>query len=120
MIYSETFLQVADNSGAKLVQCIKVLKSFKWASVGDIIVVSIKECLPHKKVKKGDVKKAIVVRVKKELIRQDGSSVTFSDNAVVLINDQGNPIGTQIKGPIARELRNTQWSKIVSLAPNII
>lgn len=120
MIQSETYLQVADNSGAKEVQCIKVLKSLKWAGVGDMIVITIKECLPNKKVKKGDVRKAIIVRVKKKIPRLDGSFISFSDNAVVLINDQENPIGTQIKGPIARELRNTKWTKIISLAPIVV
>nr|YP_007890713.1 ribosomal protein L14 [Jakoba libera]AGH24207.1 ribosomal protein L14 [Jakoba libera] len=120
MIQSETFLQVADNSGAKLVQCIKVLRSMKYASVGDVIVITIKECLPHRKVKKGDVKRAVVVRTTKEINRIDGTSIKFGDNAVVLLTDQGNPIGTQIRGPVAKELKNSAWTKVISLASAVL
>lgn len=120
MIQPQTSLQVADNSGARLIQCLKVLGGKKWASVGDMIVVSIKDCLPHRKVKKGDVKKAIVVRTKKEIQRKDGTIISFSENAAVLINDLQNPIGTQIRGPIAKELRATRWTKILSLALSVV
>ncbi len=122
MIQMQTRLSVADNSGAKKVACIKVLGGSKrrYASIGDIIVVSVKEAIPNSKVKKGDVMKAVVVRTKKEIGRDDGSSLRFDDNAAVLINDAGEPIGTRIFGPVARELRARRYMKIVSLAPEVI
>ena len=122
MIQMQTRLSVADNSGAKKVACIKVLGGSKrrYASIGDIIVVSVKEAIPNSKVKKGDVMKAVVVRTKKEIGRDDGSSLRFDDNAAVLINDAGEPIGTRIFGPVARELRARRFMKIVSLAPEVI
>lgn len=110
MIQTETFLQVADNSGAKLAQCIKVLKNKRYARVGDLIIVTIKECMPHKKVKKSDVRKAVVVRTTKEIKRIDGSHIKFQDNAIVLLSDQENPIGTQIKGPVPKELKRFNWT----------
>ncbi len=122
MIQMQTKLDVADNSGAKLVQCIKVLGGSKrrTASVGDIIVVSVKEAIPRGRVKKGEVLKAVIVRTKKEVRRQDGSAIRFDSNAVVLVNPQGEPIGTRIFGPVTRELRNKNLMKIVSLAPEVI
>lgn len=122
MIQMQTRLEVADNSGAKQVQCIKVLGGSKrrYASVGDVIVVSIKEALPNSKVKKGDVKKAVVVRTSKELSRPDGTHIRFDDNAAVLIDPQGQPLGTRIFGPVARELRAGGYMKIISLAPEVL
>ncbi len=122
MIQVESALQVADNSGAKKVACIKVLGGSKrrYASVGDVIVVSVKEALPHSKVKKGDVMKAVVVRTAKEIRRTDGSYIKFDTNAAVLLNKQGEPIGTRIFGPVARELRARSYMKIVSLAPEVL
>lgn len=122
MIQMQTALDVADNSGAKKVMCIKVLGGSKrrYASVGDIIVVSVKEALPNSKVKKGEVHKAVVVRTAKELGRPDGSYIRFDGNSAVLINAQGEPIGTRIFGPVARELRAKQFMKIVSLAPEVL
>lgn len=122
MIQMQTRLEVADNSGAKKVQCIKVLGGSKrrYASVGDIIVVSIKEALPHGKVKKGEVKRAVVVRTSKELSRPDGTHIRFDDNAAVLIDGQGQPLGTRIFGPVARELRAGGYMKIISLAPEVL
>lgn len=122
MIQQMTELQVADNSGAKLLRCIKVLGGSKrrYASVGDIIVVSIKEAIPRSKVKKGDVKRAVIVRTKKEIKRNDGSSIKFDDNSAVLINEQKEPIGTRIFGPVARELRSKKYVKIISLAPEVL
>jgi large subunit ribosomal protein L14 len=122
MIQMQTRLEVADNSGAKKVMCIKVLGGSKrrYASVGDIIVVSIKEALPNSKVKKGDVKKAVVVRTAKELSRADGTHIRFDDNAAVLIDPQGQPLGTRIFGPVARELRAGGYMKIISLAPEVL
>ena len=122
MIQMQTRLEVADNSGAKKVQCIKVLGGSKrrYASVGDVIVVSVKEALPNSKVKKGDVKKAVVVRTAKELVRPDGTHIRFDDNAAVLIDAQGQPLGTRIFGPVARELRAKQYMKIISLAPEVL
>ena len=122
MIQMQTKLDVADNSGAKLVQCIKVLGGSKrrTASVGDIIVVSVKEAIPRGRVKKGEVLKAVIVRTKKEVRRQDVSAIRFDSNAVVLVNPQGEPIGTRIFGPVTRELRNKNLMKIVSLAPGVI
>lgn len=122
MIQMQTVLNVADNSGAKKVFCVKVLggSKRKYATVGDIIVVSVKEALPNTKVKKGDVMKAVVVRTVKEVRRQDGSYLKFDDNSAVLINNQMEPIGTRIFGPVARELRAKQFMRIVSLAPEVI
>jgi large subunit ribosomal protein L14 len=122
MIQTETRLEVADNSGAKQVQCIKVLGGSKrrYASVGDIIVVSIKDALPKGKVKKGDVHKAVVVRTKQSIKRSDGSEIGFDTNAAVLINKQNEPIGTRIFGPVTRELRNQGYMKIISLAPEVL
>ena len=122
MIQSESRLKVADNSGAKEVYCIKVLGGSKrrYASVGDIIVVSIKEAIPNSKVKKGDVTKAVIVRTKKEIRRQDGSMIRFDDNSAVLINQNKEPVGTRIFGPVARELRAKRYMKIISLAPEVL
>ncbi len=122
MIQMQTSLNVADNSGAKRVSCIKVLGGSKrrYARIGDVIVVAVKEAIPHSKVKKGDVLKAVVVRTVKEVGREDGSYLKFDDNAAVLINDSLEPIGTRIFGPVARELRAKQFMKIVSLAPEVI
>lgn len=122
MIQMQTRLNVADNSGAKEVFCIKVLGGSKrrFASIGDIIVVSIKEALPNAKVKKGDVAKAVVVRTVHKLRRIDGSYIRFDDNSAVLINANKEPIGTRIFGPVARELRAKQFAKIVSLAPEVL
>jgi large subunit ribosomal protein L14 len=122
MIQTETRLTVADNSGAKEVYCIKVLGGTKrrYATVGDIIVVSVKEALPNSKVKKGDVAKAVVVRTKHSVARPDGSVIRFDDNSAVLINANREPIGTRIFGPVARELRAKRFTKIVSLAPEVL
>ncbi len=122
MIQQYTRLNVADNTGAKKVMCIKVLGGTRrrYGSVGDIIVVSIKSAVPGGSVKKGEVSKAVVVRTKKEVGRLDGSYVRFDDNAVVLINEQNEPKGTRIFGPVARELREKQFMKIVSLAPEVL
>ncbi|MFA4916677.1 MAG: 50S ribosomal protein L14 [Syntrophales bacterium] len=122
MIQMQTILKVADNSGAKKVACIKVLGGSKrrYASVGDIIVVSVKESIPNAKVKKGDVMKAVVVRTAKEVRRPDGSYLKFDDNSAVLITNQLEPVGTRIFGPVARELRAKQFMKIISLAPEVL
>ena len=122
MIQMQTNLDVADNSGARRVQCIKVLGGShrRYASVGDIIVVSVKEAIPNGTVKKGDVVKAVVVRCTKETRRPDGSYIKFDDNAAVIIDNQGNPRGTRIFGPVARELRDKRYMKIVSLAPEVL
>ena len=122
MIQSETMLEVADNSGARRVQCIKVLggSKRKYASVGDIIVVSIKEAIPRGRVKKGDIHRAVVVRTAKDIHRADGSAIRFDRNAAVLINPQNEPIGTRIFGPVTRELRAKNHMKIVSLAPEVL
>jgi len=122
MIQTETKLKVADNSGAKLLLCIKVLGGSKrrYASVGDIIVVSVKEAMPNSKVKKGNVMKAVIVRTSKEIRRADGSYIKFDDNSAVLINQQNEPIGTRIFGPVARELRAKRFMKIISLAPEVL
>jgi len=122
MIQMQTRLNVADNSGAKEVMCVKVLGGSKkrYAQIGDIIVVSIKEALPNAKVKKGDVAKAVVVRTVHKLRRPDGSYIRFDDNSAVLINASKEPIGTRIFGPVARELRAMQFVKIVSLAPEVL
>ena len=122
MIQTETSLNVADNSGAKRVQCIKVLGGSKrrYAAVGDVIVVSIKEAAPRGRVKKGDVHRAVVVRTRKEIRRVDGSAIRFDNNAAVLINNQEEPIGTRIFGPVTRELRGKNFMKIISLAPEVL
>ena len=122
MIQMQSVLDVADNSGAKKVFCIKVLggSKRKYASVGDIIVVSIREAIPNSKVKKGEVMKAVIVRTAKELARPDGSYIRFDDNSAVLINQQKEPIGTRIFGPVARELRAKKFMKIISLAPEVL
>ncbi len=122
MIQMQTILNVADNSGAKKVACIKVLGGSKrrYASVGDVIVVAVKESIPNSKVKKGDVMKAVVVRTVKEVRRQDGSYLKFDDNSAVLITSQMEPVGTRIFGPVARELRAKQFMKIISLAPEVL
>ena len=122
MIQMQTNLDVADNSGARRVQCIKVLggSKRKYASIGDTIVVSVKEAIPRGRVKKGDVMKAIVVRVAKDIQRPDGSVIRFDRNAAVLINNQKEPIGTRIFGPVPRELRAKNHMKIVSLAPEVL
>ena len=122
MIQSETRLIAADNSGAKVLYCIKVLGGSKrrYASIGDIIVVSIKEAIPNAKVKKGDVMRAVVVRTKKEIRRPDGSLIRFDDNSAVLITPNKEPIGTRIFGPVARELRAKRFMKIISLAPEVL
>lgn len=122
MIQMQTNLDVADNSGAKRVQCIKVLGGSKrrYARVGDLIVVSIKEAMPRGRVKKGEVMRAVVVRTAKDIRRKDGSVIRFDSNAAVLVNAQGEPIGTRIFGPVTRELRSRNQMKIVSLAPEVL
>lgn len=122
MIQSTTVLDVADNSGAKKIMCFHVLGGSRkrYATVGDIIVVAIKEAIPRAAVKKGDVAKAVVVRTAKEIRREDGSYIRFDGNAAVLINPQGEPIGTRIFGPVARELRRKKFMKIISLAPEVL
>ena len=122
MIQVQTELRVADNTGAKIVECIKVLGGSKkrYASVGDIIVVSVKDAIPTGKVKKGTVHRAVVVRTKKGIHRNDGSKVKFDNNAVVLTDEKGEPIGTRIFGPVTRELRSKGQAKIISLAPEVL
>ena len=122
MIQMQSNLDVADNSGARRVQCIKVLggSKRKVAGVGDVIVVSVKEAIPRERVKKGEVLKAVIVRTAKEIRRVDGSAIRFDRNAAVLINNQNEPIGTRIFGPVTRELRAKQFMKIVSLAPEVL
>ena len=122
MIQTETILDVADNSGARKVMCIKVLGGSKrrYARVGDVIKVAIKEAIPTGRVKKGQVADAVVVRTKKDTRREDGSTVRFDDNAAVLINNQGEPVGTRIFGPVCRELRSKRQMKIISLAPEVL
>jgi large subunit ribosomal protein L14 len=122
MIQVESNLDVADNSGARRVQCIKVIGGSRrrYASVGDIIIVSVKDAIPRGRVKKGDVHKAVVVRTAKEVHRADGTAIRFDNNAAVLINNQGEPIGTRIFGPVTRELRGKKFMKIVSLAPEVL
>src|SRR5258706_3575794 len=122
MIQMRTVLDVADNSGARKVQCIKVLggSKRKYASIGDIIVVSVKAAIPNAKVKKGEVTKAVVVRTAKEVGRSDGSYIRFDTNSAVLIDNQKEPIGTRIFGPVARELRAKKFMKIISLAPEVL
>ena len=122
MIQTESYLDVADNSGARRVMCIKVLGGShrRYAAVGDIIKVTVKEAIPRGKVKKGQVMKAVVVRTKKGVRRQDGSLIKFDDNAAVLLNNQDAPIGTRIFGPVTRELRGEKFMKIISLAPEVL
>lgn len=122
MIQLRTVMEVADNSGARKVQCIKVLGGTgrRYASVGDIVVVAVKECEPNSQIKKGDVKKAVVVRTKKEMRRTNGSYIKFDNNAAVLVNDAKEPVGTRIFGPVARELRVRRFLKILSLAPEVL
>jgi large subunit ribosomal protein L14 len=122
MIQQESVLQVADNSGARRVACIRVLggSGRRYASIGDVIVVSVKDAIPNARVKKGEVRRAVVVRTKKEIGRPDGSYIRFDDNAAVLIDAQREPVGTRIFGPVARELRGKKFMKIVSLAPEVL
>lgn len=122
MIQQQTYLNVADNSGAKSLMCIRVLggSGRRYGRVGDIIVASVKEALPDSKVKAGDVVKAVIVRTKKEVLRSDGSAIRFDENAAVLINQYKEPIGTRIFGPVARELRAKGFMKIISLAPEVL
>lgn len=122
MIQMQSRMDVADNSGAKQVQCIKVLGGShrNIASIGDVVVVSVKEAIPRGKVKKGDVKRAVIVRTAKEIKRPDGTAIRFDKNAAVLLNQQNEPIGTRIFGPVARELRAKRFMKIVSLAPEVL
>ena len=122
MIQMQSFLDVADNSGAKRVQCIKVIGGSRrrYAGLGDVIVVSVKEALPGSKVKKGDTAKAVVVRTRREYRRQDGSYIKFDDNSAVLINAQQEPVGTRIFGPVARELRAKRFMKSIALAPEVL
>jgi len=122
MIQMQTILEAADNSGAKKLACIKVLGGTKrkYASLGDVIIVSVKEAIPNAKVKKGDVMRAVIVRTQKEVRRMDGSYIKFDDNSAVLITPQNEPVGTRIFGPIARELRAKRFMKIISLAPEVL
>jgi large subunit ribosomal protein L14 len=122
MIQQESVLQVADNSGARKVACIRVLggSGRRYASIGDVIVVSVKDAVPNARVKKGEVRQAVVVRTRKEIGRPDGSYIRFDDNAAVLIDTQREPVGTRIFGPVARELRAKRFMKIISLAPEVL
>ena len=122
MIQQQTRMEVADNSGAKKVMCIRVLggSGRRFAHIGDVVIVAIKEAIPNAKVKKGEVKRAVVVRTKKELKRADGSYIRFDTNSAVLIDDQLEPIGTRIFGPVGRELRQKNFTKIISLAPEVL
>ncbi len=122
MIQQESVLNVADNSGAKRVACIRVLGGTRrrYASIGDVIVVAVKEAIPNSKVKKGDVARAVVVRTAKEISRSDGTLIRFDENAAVIINQYGEPVGTRIFGPVARELRAKRYMKIISLAPEVL
>ena len=122
MIQMQTVLQVADNSGARRVACVKVLGGSRrrYASVGDIIVVSVKEALPNSRVKKKQLHKAVIVRTRKQVARSDGSYIRFDDNSVVLVDNNREPIGTRIFGPVARELRSRKFMRIVSLAPEVL
>ena len=122
MIQQCSVLDVADNSGAKKVYCIKVLGGSRrrYASIGDVIIVSVRECIPNSKVKKGEVARAVIVRTSKELARSDGSLIRFDGNSAVLINKENEPIGTRIFGPVARELRSKRFMKIISLAPEVL
>lgn len=122
MIQQESVLQVADNSGARRVACIRVLGGTRrrYASIGDVIVVSVKDAIPNARVKKGEVRRAVVVRTRKEIGRADGTYIRFDDNAAVLIDAQREPVGTRIFGPVARELRAKRFMKIISLAPEVL
>jgi len=122
MIQQESILQVADNSGARRVACIRVLGGTRrrYASIGDIIVVSVKDAIPNSRVKKGEVRRAVVVRTRRHVGRSDGSYIRFDDNAAVLIDNQREPVGTRIFGPVARELRAKKFMKIISLAPEVL
>ena len=122
MIQTESTLEVADNSGARKVACIRVLggSGRRYASIGDVIVVTVKDAIPNARVKKGEVRRAVVVRTRKEIGRADGSYIRFDDNAAVLIDAQREPVGTRIFGPVARELRGRQFMKIISLAPEVL
>jgi large subunit ribosomal protein L14 len=122
MVQNTTTLDVADNSGAKKIMCIRVLGGTKrkYASLGDVIVVSVKEAIPNAKVKKGEVAKAVIVRTKKEVSRQDGSYIRFDTNSAVLVDKDNEPVGTRIFGPVARELRAKRFMKIISLAPEVL
>ena len=122
MIQAQTKLDIADNSGARRVQCIKVLggSKRKYAGVGDVVVVTVKEAIPRGRVKKGDILRAVVVRTAKDIRRPDGTAIRFDRNAAVLINNQGEPIGTRIFGPVTRELRAKRYMKIISLAPEVL
>ena len=122
MIQMQTNLDVADNSGARRVQCIKVLggSKRKFASVGDVIIVSVKDAIPRGRVKKGDVRRAVVVRTAKEVCREDGTAIRFDRNAAVMLNNNDEPIGTRIFGPVVRELRSRNFMKIISLAPEVL
>ena len=122
MVQTTTTLDVADNSGAKKIMCIRVLGGTrrKYASIGDVIVVSVKEAIPNAKVKKGDIAKAVIVRTKKEVSRQDGSYIRFDTNSAVLVDKDNEPVGTRIFGPVARELRAKRFMKIISLAPEVL
>lgn len=122
MIQAQTMLNVADNSGAKKVMCINVLggSKRKYATIGDVIIVAVKSAIPNSKIKKGSVQKAVVVRTHKEIRRKDGSYIRFEDNAAVIIDDKYEPIATRIFGPVARELREKHYTKIISLAPEVL
>lgn len=122
MVQEYTRLNVADNSGAKKVMCIRVLGGSRkrYGTIGDIIVVSVKSAIPNAAVKKGDVSRAVIVRTKKEIRREDGSYIRFDENAAVLLDNQGEPRGTRIFGPVARELREKEFMKIISLAPEVL
>ena len=122
MIQANTILDVADNSGAKKVQCIKVLGGSKrrFAGIGDVVVVAVKEAIPNSKIAKGSVQKAVIVRTAKEVQRNDGSLIRFDTNSAVILNNNGEPVGTRIFGPVARELRSKKYMKIVSLAPEVL
>ena len=122
MIQMQSTLNIADNSGAKSVQCIKVLggSKRKSASIGDVIVITVKDAIPRGKVKKGEIHKAVIVRTAKEIYRNDGTSIKFDNNSAVLINNNGEPLGTRIFGPVTRELRSKKYMKIISLAPEVL
>ena len=122
MIQERTILNVADNSGAKKVRCFRVMKGLKrrYAGLGDVVMASVQDAIPHGNIKKGDVVKVVIVRTAKECRREDGTYIRFDDNAAVIINDEGEPKGTRIFGPIARELREANYLKIISLAPEVI
>ena len=122
MIQQQTFLEIADNSGGRRARCIKVLGGTRrrYAGVGDIVVVSIREATPNSPIKKGEVKRAVIVRTRKEISRGDGSYIRFDENAAVLVNENREPLGTRIFGPVARELRRKRFMKIISLAPEVL